>query len=82
MNGSMMLADLVDFNLEQNPAYPAFVYSEAPGALTEMSFLAFGLAAHRAGDAIRPSRTGAEGEVVALSQHRYIVVSDPRPWNA
>ncbi|KZP13552.1 acetyl-CoA synthetase-like protein [Athelia psychrophila] len=65
MHGTIRPAALVDFYLEHNPTHKLYVYSEAPGALVEISFLEFGRAAHRAGHLLRPKRSGPENEVVA-----------------
>ncbi|KZP21523.1 acetyl-CoA synthetase-like protein, partial [Athelia psychrophila] len=66
MDGTVRPAALVDFHLEYNPTHKAYVYSEAPGSLVEISFLEFGRAAHRASHLLRPKRSGPENEVVAL----------------
>ncbi|KZP17473.1 putative aminoadipate reductase [Athelia psychrophila] len=66
MDGTVRPAALVDFHLEHNPTHKAYVYSEAPGSLVEISFLEFGRAAHRAGHLLRPRRSGPENEVVAF----------------
>lgn len=66
MDGSLTLRGLVDFNAQNNPTLPLFIYSETVGSVTEISFLEFARASHRVGHLIRPGRTGPEGEVVAL----------------
>ena len=66
LDGTVLLSDLADFNLQHNPTLPAFVYSDIPESITEISFLEFARACHRVAHAIRPNRTGLEGEVVAL----------------
>lgn len=66
LDGTVLLSDLPDFNLQHNPTLPAFVYSDIPESITEISFLEFARACHRVAHAIRPNRTGLEGEVVAL----------------
>ncbi|KZP21519.1 acetyl-CoA synthetase-like protein [Athelia psychrophila] len=66
MDGTVRPAALVDFHLEYNPTHKAYVYSEAPGSLVEISFLEFGRAVHRAGHLLRPKRSGPENEVVAV----------------
>ncbi|KZP28667.1 putative aminoadipate reductase [Athelia psychrophila] len=66
MDGTVGPAALVDFHLEHNPTHAAYVYSEAPGSLVEISFLEFGRAAHRAAHLLRPKRSGPENEVVAF----------------
>lgn len=62
MDGSIRPAYLVDFHITHNPTLPAFVYSEAPGSVVEVSFLEFGRAAHRAAHLLKEN----EGDVVAL----------------
>ncbi|KAH7929524.1 hypothetical protein BV22DRAFT_1002412 [Leucogyrophana mollusca] len=68
LDGSLQFAELIDFNLHKNPAHAMFVFADdkQPTALTEITFLEFGRAAHRAAYAVRPTRTGPEGEVVVL----------------
>ena len=68
LDGSLLFPDLINFHMERNPAFPAFVYSNAsvPHSLTEISFLEFGRAAHRVAHALRPSRQGPDGEVVMI----------------
>ncbi|KZP16286.1 putative aminoadipate reductase [Athelia psychrophila] len=66
MDGTVRPACLVDFHLEHNPTRPAYVYSEGPGSLVEISFLEFGRAAHRAAHLLRPAKSGPENEVVAF----------------
>ncbi|KZP33662.1 acetyl-CoA synthetase-like protein [Athelia psychrophila] len=66
LDGTILLPDLVDFNLEHNADLTAFVYSDAPGSLTKISYLEYGRAAHRVGHVIRPGRAGPESKVVAL----------------
>ncbi|KAF7985842.1 hypothetical protein HWV62_526 [Athelia sp. TMB] len=62
VDGSIHPASLIDFNIAHNPTTPAFVYSETPGSMVEISFLEFGRAAHRAAHLLK----GYHGEVVAL----------------
>ena len=62
MDGSVRPASLVDFHIAHNPTLPAFVFSETPGSVVEVSFLEFGRAAHRAAHLLQ----GYGGEVVAL----------------
>ncbi|KZP17736.1 acetyl-CoA synthetase-like protein [Athelia psychrophila] len=66
LDGSVLLPSLVDFNLQHNASLPAFVYSEAVGSLTEISFLEFGRAAHRAAHLLFPGNEGPQSEVVAI----------------
>jgi acyl-CoA synthetase (AMP-forming)/AMP-acid ligase II len=65
---SLLLPDLINFHMERNPSFPAFVYTNesVPDTLTEISFLEFGRAAHRVAHALRPSRQGSDGEVVMV----------------
>ncbi|KAF7973245.1 hypothetical protein HWV62_15753 [Athelia sp. TMB] len=62
MDGSVRPASLVDFHIAHNPTLPAFVFSETPGSVVEVSFLEFGRAVHRAAHLLQ----GNKGEVVAL----------------
>ncbi|KZP05122.1 acetyl-CoA synthetase-like protein, partial [Athelia psychrophila] len=66
LDGSVLLPSLADFNLQHNASRPAFVYSEVVGSLTEISFLEFGRATHRAAHRVRPAQEGPRGEVVAI----------------
>lgn len=66
LDGSVLLPSLADFNLQHNASRPAFVYSEAVGSLTEISFLEFGRAAHRAAHHLLPKTECSKGEVVAI----------------
>lgn len=66
LDGSVLLSDLPDFNIQHNPTLSAYVYSEMPGSTTEISYLEFGRACHRVAHAVRPNRAGREGEVVAI----------------
>jgi acyl-CoA synthetase (AMP-forming)/AMP-acid ligase II len=66
LDGTVLLPDLPDFNLQHNPTLPAFVYSLAPNSNTQISFLEFARACHRVAHAVRPNRAGPEGEIVGL----------------
>lgn len=66
LDNSVLFSHLNDFHMKNNADLPAFVYSEAPGSLTEISFLEYGRATHRAGRIIRSDRSGPGNEVVAL----------------
>lgn len=66
MDGSVFLPFLSDFNMEHNASLPAFIYSNAPGSLTEISFLEFGRAVHRTGHIVRAGHQRADHEVVAI----------------
>jgi hypothetical protein len=65
---SHLLPDLINFHMERNPSFPAFVYTNesVPDTLTEISLLEFGRATHRVAHALRPSRQGPDGEVVMV----------------
>lgn len=64
-NRSVLLSDLPDFNLKHNALLPAFVYSPAPGSVTEISHLEFARAVHRSAHALRAS-SSLDGQVVAV----------------
>ncbi|KAK2461112.1 hypothetical protein APHAL10511_006891 [Amanita phalloides] len=68
LDGSLFFPDMVNFHMERNPTFPAFVYANenVTDALTEISFLEFGRAAHRIAHVLRPSRQGRDGEVVMI----------------
>lgn len=66
LDGSIQPALLADFNLEHNPHRTLYAYSEGQGSLTEISFLEFGHAVHRASHLLRPGCAGSDGAVVAV----------------
>ena len=66
LDGTVLLSDLPDFNLQHNPTLPAFVYSPTPNSTTQISFLEYARACHRVAHAVRLNRAGSEGEIVAL----------------
>ena len=65
---SLLFPDLVNFHMERNPSFPMFIYTSEniSGALTQISFLEFGRAAHRVAHALRPNRQGSDEEVVMI----------------
>lgn len=65
---SLLFPDLINFHMERNPAFPIFIYANesTPTTVTEISFLEFGRAAHRVAHSLRPSRQGADAEVVIV----------------
>ncbi|KAF8548785.1 acetyl-CoA synthetase-like protein [Imleria badia] len=62
---SLFFPDLINFHMQNNPTLPIWVYPNDQG-ITEITFLEFGRAAHRIAHAIRPDRTGDDGQVVIL----------------
>jgi hypothetical protein len=66
LGSTVLHCDLPDFNLQQNPTLPAFVYSPVPNSITQISFLEYARACHRVAHAVRPNRARPEGEIVAL----------------
>ncbi|KAG6855914.1 hypothetical protein H0H87_009480 [Tephrocybe sp. NHM501043] len=64
----LFIPEAIDFNFKHNADQPFFTFSD-PSASSEptvISQLEFGRAAHRSAHALRPNRTGADGEVVAI----------------
>lgn len=66
LDGTIRPAFLADFHMKHNPDRPIFTYSEAPGSLTEISYLEYGRAVHRASHHFRPGCAGPDGAVVAV----------------
>ncbi|KAI9458226.1 acetyl-CoA synthetase-like protein [Boletus coccyginus] len=62
---SLLFPDLINFHMQNNPSLPMWVYLNDQG-VTEITFLEFGRAAHRIAHALRPGRTGDDGQVVIL----------------
>jgi acyl-coenzyme A synthetase/AMP-(fatty) acid ligase len=62
---SLLFPDLINFHMQNNPTLPMWVYPNEQ-AVTEITFLEFGRAAHRIAHALRPQRTGDDGQVVIL----------------
>ena len=65
LNGSLFFPDLINFHMQNNPALPMWVYPNDQD-ITEITFLEFGRAAHRIAHALRPERTGNDGQIVTL----------------
>ena len=64
---SVTLADAVDFNIEHNPTSPIYTFSkDGKSGITDISFLEFGRATHRAAHHIRPAREGPDRETIAF----------------
>ncbi|KAF8869423.1 putative aminoadipate reductase [Infundibulicybe gibba] len=68
LDGSVTIPEVIDFNATHNADFPIFAYSrdDSPSETTEISYLEFSRACHRVAQVLRPGRSGAEGEVVAL----------------
>jgi hypothetical protein len=64
LSSQLSLLDVLDFNLEKNPDYPAFVFPKDGGGVTEISMLEYIRASHRAGNAVRASTK--PGDVIAV----------------
>ncbi|KAI5884853.1 acetyl-CoA synthetase-like protein [Schizophyllum commune H4-8] len=56
----------VDFHLKHNPEFACYVFTEPDGTVRKITYLEFARAAHRAAHALRPSREGEDGAVVAV----------------
>ncbi|KAH7890603.1 hypothetical protein F5I97DRAFT_1792696, partial [Phlebopus sp. FC_14] len=65
---SLLLSDLINFHIEQNPSFPIFVFPDEtkPENIAKITFLEFGRAAHRVAHILRPGRYGSEGQIVML----------------
>ncbi|KAG2140138.1 putative aminoadipate reductase [Suillus clintonianus] len=67
LDGSLLLPELVEFNAQHNSDVTFFVYEKSDSNdLVSISHSDFHQACHRAAQEIRPGRTGADNEVVAL----------------
>ncbi|KZP16234.1 acetyl-CoA synthetase-like protein [Athelia psychrophila] len=66
LDGTIRLPFLADSHLEHNPYRTIYVYSDRPGSQTEISYLEFGRAVHRASHLLRPGRAGPDNAVVAV----------------
>ncbi|KAH7928011.1 putative aminoadipate reductase [Leucogyrophana mollusca] len=67
LDGSLLIPEIVEFNALHNPNVPFYVFEkEGADELVNISHLEFFRACHRVAHAIRPLRTGPEGEIVAL----------------
>lgn len=70
LDGSLLFPDIIDFHMRRNASLPIYVFpDEQTGTLTSISYREFGRATHRIAHALRPSRTGVEGEVTAIIVH-------------
>jgi len=70
LDGSLFLPELLEFNAKHNSDVTFFVYDKPDSNdLVCISHLDFYQACHRAAHGIRPGRTGADKEVVALIGH-------------
>ncbi|EGO20260.1 hypothetical protein SERLADRAFT_363606 [Serpula lacrymans var. lacrymans S7.9] len=65
LDGSLLLPELFAFNARHNTDRPFYIFSNADG-LTTVTHLEFYRACHRVAHALRPNRTGPEGEVIAI----------------
>lgn len=65
LDSSLLLHDLVNFHMQNNPTFPMYVYAEDHGT-TEISLLEFGRAAHRIAHVLRPGRKGDGRQVVMI----------------
>ncbi|KAL1660867.1 hypothetical protein GGF50DRAFT_118539 [Schizophyllum commune] len=66
-----------DFHLKHNPDFTFYVFTEPDGTVREITNLEFARAVHRAAHALRPSREGEDGAVVAV-----IALSDTALYQA
>ncbi|GLB33171.1 putative acetyl-CoA synthetase-like protein [Lyophyllum shimeji] len=64
----LFIPDAIEFNLENNPSQPFFTFADAsaPDGVGIITHLEFGRAAHRIAHAVRPNRSGSDGQVVAI----------------
>ncbi|KAI0081390.1 acetyl-CoA synthetase-like protein [Panus rudis PR-1116 ss-1] len=72
LDGSLtVVPGFVDFHAEHNPSRPWVVFPsiDDPNTLTEISYLELAKASHRVAHALRPNRSGDDGEVVAVLIH-------------
>ncbi|KDR77645.1 hypothetical protein GALMADRAFT_1326492 [Galerina marginata CBS 339.88] len=66
-DGSVTLPEVIDFHTEHNPNFPIFVFNEDGKAeITKINYFEYGRACDRVAHRMRPGRTGAEGELVAV----------------
>jgi len=68
LDGSLLFPDIIEFHMQRNASWPMYIFPDPQhtGALTSISFLEFGRAAHRVAHAFRPARTGMDGQVTAI----------------
>ncbi|KAG1738262.1 putative aminoadipate reductase [Suillus lakei] len=70
LDGSLLFPDIIDFHMQRNGSLPIYIFPDSQtGALTSISYREFGRATHRIAHTLRPSRTGVEGEVIAIVAH-------------
>ncbi|KAG1866982.1 putative aminoadipate reductase [Suillus tomentosus] len=70
LDGSLLFPDIIDFHMQRNASLPIYIFPDSQtGALTSISYREFGRATHRIAHALRPNRSGVEGEVAAIVVH-------------
>ncbi|KAG6820230.1 putative NRPS-like protein biosynthetic cluster [Arthromyces matolae] len=64
----LLIPDAIAFNIKHNPNQPFFIFADAhaPNGVQVITHLEFGRAAHRLAHALRPNRSGKDGETVAI----------------
>ncbi|KAF8901178.1 acetyl-CoA synthetase-like protein [Gymnopilus junonius] len=79
-DNSLTLPETIDFHIKHNPSNPLYVFSEDSkyeSDVTNITYLEFGRATDRVAHYVRPSRAGADGQVVA-----FIALSDTLLFHA
>ncbi|KAF5371510.1 hypothetical protein D9615_009619 [Tricholomella constricta] len=68
INEDLFIPDVIDFNFKNNAEQPFYMFAdpEAPSGVSVITHLEFGRAAHRIAHALRPNRSGVDGQVVAF----------------
>ncbi|KAG6916589.1 putative NRPS-like protein biosynthetic cluster [Tephrocybe rancida] len=66
MDKNAFLPDVIDFNIKNNPEQPFYIYAESEESIKTITHLEFGRGIHRVAHALRPCRSGTNGEVVAI----------------
>ncbi|KAH7913622.1 putative aminoadipate reductase [Hygrophoropsis aurantiaca] len=67
LDGSLFVPEIVEFNAVNNPNVPIFVFErEGSEELVQITHFEFYRACQRVAHAIRPTREGPEGEIVAV----------------
>ncbi|KAG6908134.1 putative NRPS-like protein biosynthetic cluster [Tephrocybe rancida] len=69
---SMLLPEVILFNIKNNPDQVFYTFAKSDSGqdgTAVISHLEFGKATHRVAHALRPRRSGVDGEVVALVAH-------------
>ncbi|KAG2158598.1 putative aminoadipate reductase [Suillus bovinus] len=70
LDGSLLFPEIIDFHMQRNAALPMYIFPNTQtGVLISISYREFGRAAHRVAHALRPNRTGVEGDVAAIVVH-------------